>query len=66
MGKTLDKVEERAKALDELQSEYQDTLKWCIEEINKCIVTLTDDVHNIMVATREHVHNINERAGDLK
>ena len=66
MGKTLDKVEERAKALDELQSEYQDALKWCIEEINKCIVTLTEDVHNIMVATREHIHNINERAGDLK
>lgn len=66
MGKTLDKVEERAKALDELQNEYQDTLKWCIDEINKCIVTLTEDVRNIMVATREHIHSINERLEDLK
>ena len=66
MGNTLDQVEKRAKEFDDLQNEYQDTLKWCIDEINKCIVALTEDVHNIMVATREHIHNINERLEDLK
>lgn len=65
MGKVLEKVEQKAKAAEDLQKEYIDTLHWCVKELDTAIEELVKARTDILTATREHLHNIVERTRDL-
>lgn len=65
MGNVLDQVTEKAKAAEDIQQSYMNTLHWCIAELDKAIADLVKARTDILEAAKDALTDLKEQAEAL-
>lgn len=65
MGNVLEQVTAKAKAAEDIQQSYMNTLHWCITELDKAIAELVEARTNILNATKETLSDLKDQAEAL-